>query len=632
MVVVIKSAPINQGASNALAEVDFNFHTDGKTCEDINECSTLNGGCNQICTNQPGSFQCSCRSGFRLSSDGKTCKDINECSTLNGGCNQISTNKPGSFQCSCRSGFQLSPDGKTCEDINECSTLNGGCNQICTNQPGSFQCSCRSGFRLSSDGKTCKDINECSTLNGGCNQICTNQPGSFQCSCRSGFQLASDGKTCKDINECSTLNGGCNQICTNQPGSFQCSCRSGFQLASDGKTCKDINECSTLNGGCNQTCTNKPGSFQCSCRSGFQLASDGKTCKDVNECSEQKPCDNTNGVCKNTVGSYRCSCKIGYELLADKTTCRAQARGCEITILSVDHTFGAIYVGKYFNFDRTKIRDLGPGKELKFLAYNPRTSLIGEVVVWGQPNGGSLGDAHGRFNNRNVAPKPRQWRVGDKFVPIDDSYCAKEKCESCRIPVLSVDHKFGASFVGQYFNFDRKLVNGLAVGQELKFLAYNPRTSLIGEVVIWGQSNGGSVGDAHGRFNHKNVAPQPGQWKTGDVFVPVDGSFCARVPRKTCEISILSVDHAFGPSHTGQYFNFDRQHVHNLGAGQTLKFLAYNLRTSKIGEVVVWGNSNGGSIGDSHGRFNSKKVAPAPGQWKTGDKLVPVDASVCKQV
>ena len=91
----------------------------------------------------------------------------------------------------------------------------------------------------------------------------------------------------------------------------------------------------------------------------------------------------------------------------------------------MDHAFGPSHIGQYFNFDRTKIRNLGVGQELKFLAYNTRTSLVGEVVVWGQANGGSLGDAHGRFNNRNVAPKPGQWKTGDKLVPIDDSFCAK---------------------------------------------------------------------------------------------------------------------------------------------------------------------------------------------------------------
>ena len=40
---------------------------------DINECNNNNGGCAQTCTNSPGSFQCGCRSGFRLNNDGTTC-------------------------------------------------------------------------------------------------------------------------------------------------------------------------------------------------------------------------------------------------------------------------------------------------------------------------------------------------------------------------------------------------------------------------------------------------------------------------------------------------------------------------------------------------------------------------------
>ena len=39
----------------------------GYFCEnDINECVTNNGGCHKdaICTNTPGSFNCSCKSGF----------------------------------------------------------------------------------------------------------------------------------------------------------------------------------------------------------------------------------------------------------------------------------------------------------------------------------------------------------------------------------------------------------------------------------------------------------------------------------------------------------------------------------------------------------------------------------------
>ena len=40
---------------------------------DVNECSTNNGGCDQICNNTKGSYECKCRSGFLLSSDKHKC-------------------------------------------------------------------------------------------------------------------------------------------------------------------------------------------------------------------------------------------------------------------------------------------------------------------------------------------------------------------------------------------------------------------------------------------------------------------------------------------------------------------------------------------------------------------------------
>ena len=40
---------------------------------DTNECQTNNGGCEQVCTNTVGSFECSCNQGFSLSSDGANC-------------------------------------------------------------------------------------------------------------------------------------------------------------------------------------------------------------------------------------------------------------------------------------------------------------------------------------------------------------------------------------------------------------------------------------------------------------------------------------------------------------------------------------------------------------------------------
>ena len=43
---------------------------------DIDECSTSNGGCEQVCTNTIGSFYCSCNDGFSLNANETTCDGI----------------------------------------------------------------------------------------------------------------------------------------------------------------------------------------------------------------------------------------------------------------------------------------------------------------------------------------------------------------------------------------------------------------------------------------------------------------------------------------------------------------------------------------------------------------------------
>ena len=40
---------------------------------DINECTSYNGGCNQTCSNTPGSYSCSCNSGYVLNIDEHNC-------------------------------------------------------------------------------------------------------------------------------------------------------------------------------------------------------------------------------------------------------------------------------------------------------------------------------------------------------------------------------------------------------------------------------------------------------------------------------------------------------------------------------------------------------------------------------
>ncbi|XP_019628173.1 PREDICTED: uncharacterized protein LOC109472761 isoform X2 [Branchiostoma belcheri] len=207
---------------------------------------SLNGGCEQTCTNTTGSFQCSCLVGFSLSSDGFTCDDVDECTNANGGCDQNCTNSIGSFLCSCETGYSLNADGFSCDDINECTTENGGCEQMCNNTIGSFQCSCHIGYVLNIDGLTCEDIDECNTTNGGCAQICNNTIGSFECLCRTGYILNINGLTCDDIDECDTANGDCGQFCNNTLGGYNCYCASGYSLAVDQFACDGFDPASNL--------------------------------------------------------------------------------------------------------------------------------------------------------------------------------------------------------------------------------------------------------------------------------------------------------------------------------------------------------------------------------------------------
>jgi hypothetical protein len=312
------------------------FAGDGFTCTDIDECAAGTHQCTQnagflACQNVPGSYVCTCQSGYTLSPvDQRTCVDINECVLGNGGCQQICTNSPGSYSCSCQPGYTSTYNGGTvggCFDINECTTLNGGCGNVsvvtCSNVPGSFQCSCNAGYvpqtvTAPPQPLNCVDINECATSNANlCASLgatCTNVPGSYQCACNPGF--AGDGQTCVDINECANNNGGCgnNITCVNTIGSFSCGCPPGYTGTVNG--CVDINECVTSPGVCSASavCTNTPGDYVCTCRPGYTGTGYGPAgCQDINECAQPGVCGPAPlTVCTNTPGNYTCGCISGY--------------------------------------------------------------------------------------------------------------------------------------------------------------------------------------------------------------------------------------------------------------------------------------------------------------------------------
>ncbi|XP_024855952.1 growth arrest-specific protein 6 [Bos taurus] len=156
-----------------------------------------------VCQDLMGNFYCQCRDGWA----GRLCdRDVNECSQENGGCSQICYNQPGSFQCACHGGYMLSPDSRTCLDVDECVDA-GACGAArCQNLPGSYSCVCDEGYVFSSQEKGCQDTDEC--VEGRCEQVCANSPGSYTCHCdgRGGLKLSQDMSTCEDILPCVPFN------------------------------------------------------------------------------------------------------------------------------------------------------------------------------------------------------------------------------------------------------------------------------------------------------------------------------------------------------------------------------------------------------------------------------------------
>jgi outer membrane protein OmpA-like peptidoglycan-associated protein/fibronectin type 3 domain-containing protein len=75
--------------------------------------ATVTGGASTTRTFAVGS----CASGYQADSDGITCQDINECSTNNGGCDVHAscTNSTGSYSCTCQSGYI--GNGVTCAQL-----------------------------------------------------------------------------------------------------------------------------------------------------------------------------------------------------------------------------------------------------------------------------------------------------------------------------------------------------------------------------------------------------------------------------------------------------------------------------------------------------------------------------------
>ena len=323
--------------------------TDGKSCQDVNECLLDPGICKGgTCVNTEGSFSCLCPLGLSLDPGGTECLDLRQercyldlhlgqcsaqvkgiysrqtcCCTLGQGwgdkCSRCPRPGTQDFSTLCNKGYGY----VDMRDVNECSTFPGICsNGRCKNSLGSHTCRCNQGFARDETGFNCLDIDECEIMHGVCgNGPCVNTKGTFSCDCDQGFEITPMMQVCMDVNECerdrSLCRGG---ECINTPGAFLCQCPVGHELTEDGRSCKDIDECGLTSGVCsNGMCENMMGSYQCICDIGYQQMDGGSSCEDVDECSNNRGgCDS---LCVNSPGSYSCSCGTGYMLLMDGRTC-----------------------------------------------------------------------------------------------------------------------------------------------------------------------------------------------------------------------------------------------------------------------------------------------------------------------
>ncbi|KAH8853280.1 Fibrillin-1 [Schistosoma japonicum] len=343
-------------------------------CEDINECieglSSGRSACEgegMTCENQPGSYNCSCNSGFSLASDG-TCVDINECTSSYNPCavGQQCRNLIGSYQClrevPCGYGYVLNPRTQQCEDVDECKIdpLICGKGMACINVRGGHKCvdyhcpgnakrnkvgdcvPCPTGYVYNVSSGICDDIDECQQPNK-CRswEKCVNERGFFLCeaklNCQHGTRINSNGTECIDIDECLEKSFHCDdgKICVNTLGSYyciesncsttqiydyeekRCTCEKGYRL--DENECIDIDECYENKHNCtyDSTCMNYIGGYRCirveECPSGLKRKYPLSRCEDINECELRTDNCGAHAFCKNTVGSYQCICKHGYK-------------------------------------------------------------------------------------------------------------------------------------------------------------------------------------------------------------------------------------------------------------------------------------------------------------------------------
>uniref|UniRef100_A0A8C8SUF0 Fibulin 7 n=1 Tax=Pelusios castaneus TaxID=367368 RepID=A0A8C8SUF0_9SAUR len=136
------------GSSTRVCQANGSWTGDAPQCKVFSTCSSNPCQNGAICVAGVNQYKCTCAHGWT----GDNCQyqtqtDVNECEVykLEGAprlCMHACINIPGSYRCSCPSGYKLLGDGKSCEDIDECGLSLHNCTRgvTCINTGGGFQC------------------------------------------------------------------------------------------------------------------------------------------------------------------------------------------------------------------------------------------------------------------------------------------------------------------------------------------------------------------------------------------------------------------------------------------------------------------------------------------------------------
>ncbi|KAM9381287.1 nidogen-2 [Phaethornis superciliosus] len=170
----------------------------------VNPCHDGSHACEEPARCQPGAgteYTCVCSAGYRR--DGRGCRDVDECSEGLSHCGPftICRNEPGSYRCECRGGYRLAEDGQTCVPLvpvtNPCEDGSHPCApgdraRCLPRAGGPPACQCLAGY--TGDGIHCSDVDECAENPCHPAATCHNTPGSFSCRCQPGYE--GDGFQC----------------------------------------------------------------------------------------------------------------------------------------------------------------------------------------------------------------------------------------------------------------------------------------------------------------------------------------------------------------------------------------------------------------------------------------------------